>query len=257
MPTEPEPSNDDPFEAHFRREPLAGAGVLVVVFASGDVLGAWGIAQGLVSLMQARKRPVDWLVTDETVGGFAEALTGALRGATQPLVLVTNAFEPWTAAHLDPLLEAIDRCDHVLGRRPAGPWGSVRRWLVTRLDRLVYGVPLLDIHSPCRLHRREKLASIPFQSKSSFLDIEILAKATFLGHLLDEVPVPALARKTASESRSDRSLIFRRPLFVRESGPAEEAQSEEEGADGPGGEDRQGDQDRPVAEAGPFQNDQP
>ena len=40
----------------------------------------------------------------------------------------------------------------------------------------------------------EKLAAIPLQSGSSFLDLEILAKATFLGHLLSEVEIPPLAR---------------------------------------------------------------
>ena len=31
------------------------------------------------------------------------------------------------------------------------------------------------------------LAAVALQSSSSFLDVEILAKATFLGHLIDEV----------------------------------------------------------------------
>src|SRR5262249_10198314 len=123
---------------------------------------------------------------------LGDALARGLAGAHLPLVLVTTAEEPWTPDHLKPLLEAIDHCDHVIGRRPVGGRERCLRWLASLPRRLVFAVPLRDIHSPCRLHRLEKLAAIPLQSSSSFLDLEILAKATFFGHLIDEVDVPAL-----------------------------------------------------------------
>ena len=44
-------------------------------------------------------------------------------------------------------------------------------WLFRRL---IFAVPLHDVHSPCRLHRLEKLQAISLQSESSFLDPEIL-----------------------------------------------------------------------------------
>ncbi len=44
--------------------------------------------------------------------GWNRALEEGLRGTNVPLVLVTTAIEPWTAAHLDPLLKSIDACDH-------------------------------------------------------------------------------------------------------------------------------------------------
>ena len=105
--------------------------------------------------------------------------------------------------HLDPLLEAIDQADHVVGRRPAGRWENGHAVAGRLPRRLVFAVPLLDVHSPCRLHRLEKLTAIPLQSGSSFLDTEILAKATFLGHLLDEVDVPPLRCRT----RYDRLVV--------------------------------------------------
>ena len=91
------------------------------------------------------------------------------------------------------------------------PWGSV------------FAVPVLDVHSPCRLHRREKLAAIPLQSASSFLDVEILAKATFLGHLIDEVDVPAAAPATVARAGLGRPgrrssadpVLVRRPAQVQ------------------------------------------
>ena len=107
--------------------------------------------------------------------------------------------------------------------------------------RLIFAVPLRDVHSPCRLHRLDKLAAIPLQSASSFLDTEILAKATFLGHLIDEVTVPPLRGQTGSSGLVDGLESSPAPSAVcRSSGPAEEPQCQSEGDDGPGGEDQDG-----------------
>ncbi len=117
----------------------------------------------------------------------------------------------------------------LIGRRPAGDREQWSRWLKSLPRRLVFALPLLDIHSPCRLHRLEKLAAIPLQSASSFLDTEVLAKATFLGHLIDEVDVPPLRSLLRTAGRwSDWKQVFRHPLFKRVSGPAEEAQGQHE-----------------------------
>ena len=74
----------------------------------------------------------------------AIALARGLAGAHLPLVLVTTAEEPWTEAHLVPLLKAIDHCDHVVGRRPPGRWRGVLRRAGSRSCRrsLVFAVPL-------------------------------------------------------------------------------------------------------------------
>src|SRR5262249_7089658 len=147
-----------------------------------------------------------------------------LEGASLPLVLVTTAQESWTAAHLEPLLKAINHCDHVVGCRPARGWEWSRRRLAMLPRRLIFGVPLLDIHSPCRIHRREKLAAIPLQSTSSFLDVEIFAKATFLGHLIDEVDVPPLRGLVRFQGwRSDWNRLLRYPCFHPSTSPTEES----------------------------------
>ena len=179
---------------------------------------------------------------------------GLRQGASLPLVLVTTArYEPWTAKHLDPLLEAIDKSDHVVGRRsdlPAGGFKSFVAWLIRRL---VFAVPLDDVHSPCRLHRLEKLAAITLQSGSSFLDVEILAKATFLGHLIDQVDVPPLPADIWNEgSWADGGRVFKHPEFEVQSHPPEVAQGQGEGDDGPRGQDQHG--AAHVVEGGAFEN---
>jgi hypothetical protein len=230
---------DDPFASHIRRDPLPGAGIRIILLTDLPRADAEAVIAPLIDHIQAIGRPVEQCILQLQGSGLDRLFRQGLNGASLPLVLVTTATEPWTIAHLEPLLKAIDHCDHVIGRRHAGDRERWSRWLKSLPRRLVFALPLLDVHSPCRLHRLEKLAAIPLQSASWFLDTEILAKATFLGHLIDEVEVPPLRGLLETAGRwSDWNQVFRHPLFKRVSGPAEEAQGQDECHDGPGSEDQ-------------------
>src|SRR4051812_25632058 len=109
----------DPFEAHFHRDPLPGAGIRVIVVCRDDDARADEVARSLEDLVVARGRRVETVVMPVAGLGFNRALELGLEGASMPLVLITSAVETWTAGHLDPLLTAIDHCDHVIGRRKA------------------------------------------------------------------------------------------------------------------------------------------
>jgi hypothetical protein len=231
----------DPFAEHNRREPLRGAGIRIIWLTEKSPEEAAAIIGPLCALISELGRPVEQRVVPINGISLAQALEKGLSGATLPLVLVTSACEPWTQAHLEPLLAAIDACDHVVGRRANGPASSWVSRLRMAARQLVFALPVADVHSPCRLHRREKLTAFPFQSASSFLDVEILAKSTFLGHLLDEVDVPSLDGETRRRgSWSDLRLVFKKPQFARASGPSEEFESEGEGCGRPAGEDGDG-----------------
>jgi hypothetical protein len=234
-------ASDDPFEIHSRREPLPNAGIRVILLSELSNDSAAAIIAPLINHIQAIGRQVERSIEPVDGSDLRRSLICGLEGATLPLVLVTTALEPWTSAHLDPLLEAIDQADHVVGRRRAAKAENAQRWLGALPRRLLFALPLLDVNSPCRLHRLDKLLEIPLQSTSSFLDTEILAKATFFGHLIAEVNVPSLRGFTTTRGKwSDWSHVLRNPQFRRASGPAEESQCQHEGADGPCGEDQQG-----------------
>ena len=227
---------DDPFLRHFQRDPLPDAGIRIILLTDLPADRAEAIIAPLAE-SSGLDGPDgrDHASSGSKGQGLDLALSRRLAGAQLPLVLVTTAEEPWTEAHLKPLLEAIDHCDHVIGRRPAGAWGQFRRWLASMARRLVFAVPLRDIHSPCRLHRLDKLAAIPLQSSSSFLDLEILAKATFFGHLIDEVDIPPMRARTGSRGWwADCRRLLRDPRFAHPSGPSEEAECQDEGDDRPG-----------------------
>ncbi len=256
--------DDHPYAVHMRRDPLPGAGMEIFFLAGPTVDSADPIVGPIVAWFQSAGRPVAirTIAADGRRTRLNEAIRSALDGCLHPLVLITAAVEPWSPAHLVPLLEAIDRGDHAIGRRPAGTWRRATRWLGCLVRRLIFAVPIRDVHSPCQLHRTEKLAAIPLQSGSSFLDLEILAKATFLGHLLSEVDVPPLAGWTVRRGRwSDLSVVLRHPEF-RQAGkgaaslPAEDAEGQIEGADGPGREDRDRLEDVVMEQPGTLENDQ-
>jgi hypothetical protein len=234
-------ADDDPFANHLHRDPLPNAGVRIILMTDLPAESANSIMSSLADLVAALGRPVERCIESVGSEGLDRSLERGLRGATLPLVLVTTAEEPWTTEHLEPLLEAINQCDHVLGCRQdrvRTKWSGLP---VVLMRRFIFAVPLRDVHSPCRLHRLDKLAAIPFQSASSFIDTEILAKATFLGHLIDEVVIPPLrGRVVSTRLWSDLNQVLGHPRFVRSSGPPEEPQCKCESDDGPGGEDQNG-----------------
>src|SRR4051794_29816904 len=167
----------DPFYAHFHREPLPGAGVRIVLITELSEESARPVVAPIADALAAAGREVQTRVVAFEKGKtrLGQALEGALEGPLPPLILVTTAVEPWSPAHLDPLLAAIDLCDHVTGRRPQGLARRVLRRIGSLPRKVIFAIPVLDVHSPCQLHRSEKLAAIALRSASSFLDVEILA----------------------------------------------------------------------------------
>lgn len=240
--------DDDPYLRHFRRDPLPDAGVRILLLTDRPGDRAAAIIDPIADLLRSLGREVEARVESIAPDGFAHAIARGLAGAHLPLVLLTTADEPWTDAHLRPMVAEIDHCDHVIGRRPAPGWPGVRRWLASLPRRVVFAVPLPDVHSPCRLHRLGPLARIPLQSASSLVDLEILAKATFFGHLIADVDVPPLAATVHNRgSWADLRRLLKEPTFAVPSGPSEEAQGQREADHGPGREDgqRRGDVDHP------------
>jgi hypothetical protein len=264
--TEPPPFDpDDPFSVHFHRDPLGCVGVSLVVLGDGptvaEAAAAW---EESVDWLRGEGRQVDliFMAVDRAAPRLGESIQVAADGALRPIIAIAAASTPPPREAWEPLLKALDQADHVWMRRPTGLPLAAWWWLARALRRLVLGVPLMDVHAPLSLHRVEKLRAIPLQSGSSFVDVELPAKATFLGHVLDEANAPALARPTWNRGRlRDARRLFKAPTFrrgpVEGSGPLEPPQGEPERDRGPGEEDRQGPQDPLMAEPGPLQHDEP
>jgi glycosyltransferase involved in cell wall biosynthesis len=150
--------------------------------------------------------------------GLGAALRSGLAVVRHPLVFTAPCDRQFEPGDLSRLLERIDQVDLVTGVRvwrPVPGWlrglgllyrliarivfgipmqrrgvwlgwsGYPRRWLA----RWVFGLRVQDAECLLRLYRRSILPRLVVQSDGPFAQIEILAKANFLGHLMDEVPV--------------------------------------------------------------------
>ena len=262
------PENQDwihPLDEMANREPLGNASVRVIVMATENAARAEEIGIGLVRLLSGRGRKASSIVVRADVHGWNRALEQGLSESAEPIVIVTTASAPWGSGHLDPILKAIDERDHVIGRRPRSGGNAIGRFLRSLLYRFLFAVPVVDVFSPIRIHRREKLVAIPLQSGTRFLDVEILAKATFLVQTIEEVDVPDLPSPDVGPLGHDLAKVFRHPTLKPgedrersadlDSGPAEPPKGESERADSPGREDGEGGQDLAVEQARAFEHD--
>jgi glycosyltransferase involved in cell wall biosynthesis len=201
----------------------------------------------------------------EQAQGEAAALGTALSAANHPLLFYTLADPAYLPTDLLKLLRKRTdprkpdlEIDHVhllsasRGGQPA-PWfwrilGLVQRllsrllfahtperlpgWLGWKrhalglLTRILFGVRYYDVACPFRLLRRDIFARLPLQSCGSFVHIEILAKANYLGLMMgEEVPLepghyPSLETEMSGKEwrqmRIDAWKVIRHPEFARE-----------------------------------------
>jgi len=64
------------------------------------------------------------------------------------------------------------------------------------LYHMLFGLRVVDPMSGMKLFRRALLPRIPLQSQGSFVWVEMLAKANFLGAFMDELPIATEAGQT-------------------------------------------------------------
>lgn len=150
--------------------------------------------------------------------GLGAALRSGIPEAKYPLLVYSTCDRQYQPQDLKRHLELIDKVDLVAGYRnwlPVPPllrslgslyrglvrvllgipleplpcWlgdhGQAKRWLA----RWVFGVRVLDVECALRLFRRSVFARMPLQSHGPFVQVEILAKANFMGCWMAEVPV--------------------------------------------------------------------
>ena len=87
---------------------------------------------------------------------------------------------------------------------------------------IVYGVPLEDPNSAFKVYRKAFLERFPIQSDGDFVQIELVAKSTFLTCILDEIPLTPKSQPIplAKWARADRKKVFGHPQFRHAPAPA-------------------------------------
>ncbi|HKB04283.1 MAG TPA: glycosyltransferase family 2 protein [Gemmataceae bacterium] len=183
--------------------------------------------------------------------GFGACLRSALADATQPLVFYTSADHNWNHADLGRMIKAIGFVDEYTGRRvevvnghrrgtalPTGPkWRNrlyqwfmrivfgfwpepPRGWLGTTERRfwwrcrILFGLRVGDVNSKFKLFRRSVFDRIEVQSDGEFVHAELLAKANFLGCMMDEIVLADRDQPPpAPDVRREMWYVFRHPRF--------------------------------------------
>jgi glycosyltransferase involved in cell wall biosynthesis len=200
----------------------------ILIVDDGSTDGTGALAASL-----AERQPRVRVLTHPTPMGRGAALRTGLAGARFPLLLQTTCDRQYQPEDLKRFLEHIDKVHLVSGYRVSRPmplglrllglacrafvrvvfgesqetlpgwlgWsGHGRRWLA----RIFFGVRVQDVDCEFRLFRRSIFARLPIQSDGDFAQVEVLAKANFLGHLMTEEPVRHRPEPGAGRRRSAR-----------------------------------------------------
>ncbi len=91
-------------------------------------------------------------------------------------------------------------------------WGEAwRNWVA----RSVYGVPVYDPHAAFKLVRRELLERFPIQCDGDLFHVELVAKATFLTCMMDDLPLTPKPDKVqpAVWDSADKKVLWGKPKF--------------------------------------------
>ncbi len=184
--------------------------------------------------------------------GFGACLKTALVEVRHPLLFYTSPDYPYTPSDLRTLLDRIEIRDEVLrkppdlisgcrtGRKmpaalkwlgrgwrlflrvafglqvpPLPAWHGLRENFYRIFTGFVFGVPLADVNSAFKLYRTAFLKRVPIQSDGDFVHTELVAKATFLTSIMDEVPLtPAPPVEPPVPSRwREMWRVFTHPEF--------------------------------------------
>ena len=147
------------------------------------------------------------------------ALTTGIRAARNPVLLFVDDEVSLNRDELKGLLERLEYADIVSGRRRKR-WSSASLcWPIDRLLRSVLGVPFTDPFCPIKIARREALAEVHLDQNGPRADFELLAKATYLIRLVDEVRIalpwqgPTITGALFGQWRSFIAMILR-PRFA-------------------------------------------
>ena len=178
--------------------------VIVVDDGSSDRTGA--IADEL-----AGAHPTVRAIHHETNRGYGAALRSGFLAATQPLVFYTDSDNQFQVEEIDRLLARIDDADIVTGyrlRRQDNRLRKVAAWGYRRFSHTVFGIWVRDVDCAFKLYRRTVFDKVIIQSDHYFVDTEVLAKAAFVGLLIDEVGVTHLPRR-AGQTKVHLSDVLR------------------------------------------------
>jgi glycosyltransferase involved in cell wall biosynthesis len=199
----------------------------------------------------AGRLPQVRLLRHEKRSGTGATLRTGLAAARFPLLLTSTCDRQFPPEEAKKLLGDIDRVHLAAGYRvnrpvplplrvlgffyrlflrvglahpvePLAGWLGWRAWAAHLRARLLFGLRVRDVYGPFRLYRRSVFDRLPIQSDGDFVQVEVLAKANFLGCVMTETPVrhqppagpPADTPEARHQHRADFWRVFSHPEFA-------------------------------------------
>ncbi|HEX2661110.1 MAG TPA: glycosyltransferase family 2 protein [Polyangia bacterium] len=181
--------------------PTAATEVEAVIVDDGSSDGTAALAHEL-----AATRPWLRVLQRPANGGYGAAMKDGLAHARKSgadCAASVHADGQYGPELLTALLHALDQrhLDLVQGSRIAGGgalaggmplYKFAGNWVLNKLERAVFGLPLSDFHSGYLVYGPRALAQVPFQSlgDSFDFDMEVIAAARARGLAVGEEPIP-------------------------------------------------------------------
>jgi hypothetical protein len=154
----------------------------------------------------------------DTPGEMPDPATGEWKPRTPDLVAGarTGVPEPGVLKAGGTILRAFCRIVLDLPLEPRPGWYGFAEHRKARQAWLTYGVPLHDPHCGFKLVRRLLLERFPLQCDGDFFHVELVAKATFLTCMMDEIPLTPKPDRVppAVWVRADKKALWGSPKFA-------------------------------------------
>lgn len=162
----------------------------------------------LAKLLERIDTPGDFPdpATDEWKPRLPDLVAGARTGVPEPgfLKVFGAIFRGFCKLVLDLPLE------------PAPGWYGLGETVKAWRAWLTFGVPLHDPHCGFKLVRKGLLERFPIQCDGDFFHVELVAKATFLTCMMDEVPLTPKPDRVPKSvwAKADKRVLWGKPKFA-------------------------------------------
>ncbi len=160
----------------------------------------------------SKKNPCVRLVQHPQNRGYGAALATGFANVTKDLIFLTDGDNQFHLADIDKLFSKIDSCDIVTGYRIARKDKAHRRlngFLWTRLNRLLFRLPVRDVDCAFKLFRRKTIEGLKFESEHLLIHAEILARAKKRGARIQEIGVTHYPRLAGQATATKLSSILK------------------------------------------------
>lgn len=170
---------------------------------------------GEIASRRAASEPRIRVATHARNRGLGGTLRTGFATATKEWILYTDCDLPWDLDETGRLFRAaeITGSDFVSAyrhdRTREGPIRTVYSFLYNGLVKTLFGVGLRDVNFACKLFRRKLLDGMALGAEGSFIDVELLARCTARGALIQQIGLDYFPRTRGVSTLSSPRVIGR------------------------------------------------